>query len=65
MPFRPSLFGGMAMVEIPIDWAVDVLPQIRDFIAQDVVLGPLVFIVTLSLGTLSARALIGVFFKRD
>jgi hypothetical protein len=53
------------MVEIPIDWAVDVLPQIRDFIAQDVVMGPIVFIVTLSLGTLSARALIGVFFKRD
>jgi hypothetical protein len=50
---------------IPIDWGRDVIPMITAFMAQPMVVGPVAFIVTLSLGTLSARGLIGIFFKRD
>jgi hypothetical protein len=53
------------MPTIPIDWANDVIPMISAYLAQPLVIGPTAFIVTIALGTLAARALIGVFFKRD
>lgn len=48
-----------------IDWTTDVLPLIQDNMSSSIVAGAIATIAAISVVAMGARALIGVFHKRD